>query len=144
MLGVVFALGAALCYGASSAVVGRAVSADSPLMVGFISLLSGLALIGIVTGISEVLHPTLGDITLAGVPAVIAAALLTFVIGRLGYYTSIQKIGPSQSAALTATTSVVVAVIAVAVLGARLSPVAWAGVLLTASGVVVVVSGRSS
>lgn len=144
MLGVAFALGAALCYGTSSVVVGRAVSADSPLMVGFVSLLSGLALIGIVTGVSEALHPTLGDISVAGVPAVIASALLMFVIGRLGYYTSIQKIGPSQSAALSATTSVIVAIIAVAVLGERLSPVAWAGVLMTVGGVAVVVTGRSS
>lgn len=143
MLGVGFALGAALCWGASTVVIGRAVSMASPLMVGFISLVAGLALIASVTAVAEVVSPTLHEASMSGAPAVIASALLMFVIGRLAFYTSIREIGPSQSAALSATTTVIAAVIAVTVLGEHLSFVGWGGVILTAGGVAIVVTGRS-
>lgn len=142
MLGIGFALAAAVCYGASTVVVGRAVRAATPTTVAFVTLLSGAVLIIGVTATGWLVDPGVAEVSLDGLPWVVVAALFMFVVGRLAYYSSIQRIGPSHSAALSATTTLATPLLAVLILGNGLPFTTWLGIIATFAGIAILLSGK--
>lgn len=144
MLGVGFAFCAAVCYGASTVIIGRSVAHARPMAVALVTLLAGLVLVATVTFFARITAPSVVTFSMDGLPWVIAAALLMFVVGRLTYYSSIEAIGPSRSAALSATTTLATPLFALVVLGDRLSLATAAGVLATFLGIFLLIHGRKS
>lgn len=144
MLGVGFAFCAAVCYGASTLFISRSVAHARPMAVALVTLIAGLVLVGSVTVIVRLLDPSRATVSTDGAPWVVAAALLMLVVGRVTYYSSIEAIGPSRSAALSATTTLAAPLFALLVLGDRLSLVTAAGVLATFLGIFLLITGRKA
>ncbi|MCL4241094.1 MAG: DMT family transporter [Dehalococcoidia bacterium] len=143
MIGILFALCAALCYGASTVVIGKAIAHAGPLVVAFVSLVAGLTLVGTVTLVVAVVEPAAAKVSLSGLPWIVVGAVLMFGVGRLAYYRSIEQIGPSRSAALSSTTTLAAPAIGFLFLGDRLSLLTSLGILVTFAGILTLVSGRS-
>ena len=144
MLGVAFALCAAVCYGASTVVIGRSIGHARPTTVALVSLIAGTFFVAVVTVLAGLANPTLATISMAGLPWVVGAAILMFVVGRISYYSSIESIGPSRSAALSSTTTLATPVFALVVLGDQLGPLTWIGVFATFVGIWLLLAGRQS
>ncbi len=143
VVGIVFALCAAICYGASTVVIGRAIIHAGPLVVAFVSLVAGLVLVGAVTLTVAIITPGEAKVSIEGLPWIVLGSVLMFGVGRLTYYRSIEQIGPSRSAALSSTTTLAVPAVGFLFLGDRLSAFTWLGILVTFVGILTLVTGRS-
>lgn len=132
LVGVVLAAVAALAVAVQSVSVrvgtdeGRAT--DALVVVLFTN-------VAIIVPAALVLHYPDYSITRDSVLAFVAAGIVGTLLGRIFYYTSIQRIGASRSEPLKASQPLHATLIAVVVLGERVTPGHVVGILLIVAGI---------
>lgn len=140
MLGIVFALAAALCWGAGAIFTRlglQHIRASSGTMV---SMLSSLALIGIIAlsaNFKEMLAISLGTLVWFSL-----VGLLNYVIGRQANILSVQYIGVTRSSAITASSPLFAMIIAVVFIGERIDAMIIAGTLCVVAGLFLLVTSK--
>lgn len=139
VLPVLFALGTAVAFAASTVLVRVGVRGSSPLTALVVTMSVNVV---VLWTLSLVRYDVVVDLwawrwfVLAGV---FAPAL-----GRLANYVGIQRIGVNLASSISNTNPMISVVLAVVLLGERLPPIGYGGVLLTVSGAVVLATVRGT
>lgn len=137
-LSALLAFVTAICYAgtAMSVQIGMrriAVTSDIPasFTAALVSIVVSVAIFWLVTAVRS---PPLADVTLVTMAPFVVAGILYPAVFRLGYFKGIDRIGASVAAAIVAGNPAVAAVLAVPILGERLT-------VLTAVGIAFIVAG---
>lgn len=141
-IGVQLALLASLCYGLQVLVVERGLNRGGTALAGTLVsiVVSVIVFWGLVLARADIIFPD----SLRQVAPFIAAGLMYPILFRLLYYESIDRIGPSVPAAITATNPAIAALIAISVFGEPVTVNTIAGLGCILCGGIVLQVVRSS
>lgn len=151
MTGELAALGAALLWAFASilfADIGKYVRAiNLNLIKGlFACLLMLIALsVGTIMGIDNLHLQTITSISPNGIILLFVSGIIGIGLGDTAYFACLRRIGPQKGIMLEATAPIIAALLAMFLFQEYLAFTAWLGILLTISGVILVVRlSRSS
>ena len=138
-IGVIVAFMASVCWAVGSILVRLGIDKVSPPSATFFSILSGfffvttIALIIDAGAFLELSAPTVAGFALVG--------LISFMGGRLLYYTSVSLIGVGRATAMGGATPIIAAVLAVLFLDEQLTIPLAIGIMAVVVGVGLIVTG---
>ncbi|WP_168215990.1 EamA family transporter [Halorussus marinus] len=132
ILGVLLAVGAAIAVAVQS--VSVRVGTDDGRATDALVVVLATNILLVVPAAAVVHYPTY-SLTLRAIAAFVAAGAVGTLLGRIFYYTSIERIGASRSEPLKASQPLHATAIAVVVLGERVTAGHVAGILLIVAGV---------
>lgn len=136
LLGIGFSLVAALGFGLS-AVLARPGLPHIGLSWGtLISVVGSLLFIGLIAVVVDL--PGLSSVSAGAIGWLALIGVLNFALGRLFYYSGIQRLGVARSAPIVGTTPLVAGALAVLFQGERLSLLLGVGALLVVAGTVLI------
>ncbi len=145
MTGEIAALGAALLWAYASilfADIGRYVKAvNLNLLKGILAscLMLFVLCIGTMLNINELHLNTITSISPKGAALLILSGIIGIGAGDTAYFACLRRIGPQKGLMLEATAPIIAALLALALFREYLSLGPWLGILLTTSGVILVV-----
>ena len=138
-IGVIVAFMASVCWAVGSVLIRLGIDKVSPPSATFFSILSGfifvaaIALIIDAGAFLEISASTIAGFALVG--------LLSFMGGRLFYYTSVSLIGVGRATAMGGATPIIAAVLAVFFLDEQLTIPLAIGIMAVVVGVGLIVTG---
>ncbi len=132
-MGVLFAMISAIGFALTYVLIRKGVRADDPDNGLMMTMLLNVALL-VVASVGLWVSVPLPELHLEAVAWFIVAGLLGPLVGRNALFGGIRRIGSSRAAAIKNNAPVVTVVIAVVLLGERLSPPALLGALLVIAG----------
>ncbi len=136
LIGIGFALLAALGFGASAVLVRPALTHVSLTLGTFISVLASLLFIGTIAALTD--FSALFEVSLAALAWLAVLGLLSFAMGRQFYYRGIARLGVARAAPIVGATPLVAAVLAVLVYREVFSYLLALGVVAVVAGVVII------
>ena len=141
MLGALFAVLSALSFGFSSVAARRGVVGSSASYGLYITVIIGVPLF-MVAAVATGQFLNTFDLSLEALGMLAAAGVLHFLIGRYCNYRCIDAIGANRSQPLQATNTLYSVVVAVLVLGEKVTPLMYVGILLLMVGPLVMIERR--
>ncbi len=136
LIGIGFALLAALGFGVSAVLVRPALAHISLTLGTFISVLASLLFIGTIAALTD--FSALFEVSLAALAWLAVLGLLSFAMGRQFYYRGIARLGVARAAPIVGATPLVAAVLAILVYREAFSYLLAVGVIAVVAGVVVI------
>jgi drug/metabolite transporter (DMT)-like permease len=139
-LGIILAVTAALCWGASAIFVRLGLRYIKPITGVFISMLSSLVLVGLL-----VLSINFGDVVSLRSEVIlwfIAIGIITYGIGRLCNFAGVNYIGVTRATPIIASSPLFAMIMAVAFLGEEINFLIVIGTISIVCGLGLLVSSR--
>lgn len=139
-LGEIAALSAALLWALSSVVYSRLGLRISPLKLNFFKGLVAIALIVFTLLLQGI---TVADISIAKGGWLFVSGIVGIGLGDTAYFAALNSLGARQTLLLETSSPPMGALLALCLLGERLSQSAWIGILITILGIAWVISERN-
>jgi drug/metabolite transporter (DMT)-like permease len=139
-LGEIAALSAAFLWAISSVVYSHLGLKISPLQLNLYKGIIAIALIGVTlawqeTALTDISWYTIGWLSLSGV--------IGIGLGDTAYFAALNSLGARRTLLLETASPPIGALLALIIIGERLTPIAWCGILLTIIGIAWVISERN-
>ena len=138
-IGIVFAFSAALGFGFNQILVRIATQRVPAPAAALLSASTGLVMAGT---LALVFHrEAFGEVPLSAIPWYLLLATLHHPLARTLNFTAISMVGASRAVPFNSVSPLFAAVLAILILGERPSPILYAGTLVVALGMTLVVTG---
>ena len=139
MQGELAALGAAFLWALATVIFGRLGNYLSPLVL---NLAKGAVAVSLLALTLILLRLAPSGLDTPTITLLLASGVIGIGAGDTAYFSSLNQLGPRRALLLETLAPPIAALIALVLLGERLSLSSWAGILLTLLGVVWVISER--